>query len=133
MMQPRKNNPRAEYRLLQAERINASSSLTEKFPGLKSLTVNLEYFDSTGVTRNGVVKYKANIEKAKAVFYFNCPNAECAGGDYDLTEELSRAISRRQKVVAGEVRCNGVRHNKMRKERVPCLNLLRYELRLGYQ
>jgi hypothetical protein len=132
MMQARRNNPRAEYRLLQAERINASSSLAEKFPGLKSLTVCLEYFDATGLTRNGVVKYKANIEKAKAVFYFNCPNAECAGGDYDLTEQLSRAISTRQKLVAGEARCQGVRHNKLRKERVPCQNLLRYELRLGY-
>ena len=132
MMQARKNNPRAEHRRLQGERINASTSLAEKFPGLKSLTVNLQYFNSTGLMRNGVVKYKANIEKAKAVFYFNCTHAECSGGDYDLTEELARAISARQKLVAGEARCNGVRHNKLRKERVPCRNLLRYELRLAY-
>ena len=132
MIQPRKTNPRIEYRLLQSERIKSSASLAESFPKLKSLRVDLEYFDTTGITRNGGMKYKANLEHAKSIFCFNCLNGDCVGGDFDLSQQLSRAIASRQKVVTGELRCQGVRHNKERKDRVPCQSLLCYKLTLGY-
>jgi hypothetical protein len=132
MMHTRKISPRVQYRLLQTQRVQDSASLAQKFPKLKSLKVDLEYFDSSGVTRNGGMKYKPNLEHAKSLFSFNCLNGDCAGGDYDLTDELSRAITSRRKVVAGEVRCQGVRHNKERKDSVPCQSLLRYKLSLGY-
>lgn len=128
----RRKNPHAEYRLRQHQRINASTSLAEKFPRLKSLSVNLNYFDSTGLTRNGGIKYKLNLEQAKSLFYFNCSNRECVGGDFDLTEALDRGVAGKLKTVTGEIRCQGVRHNKERKERVPCQNLLRYKVSLGY-
>jgi len=132
MAHTRKPNPRIEYRLLQSERIRGSSSLAQKFPKLKSLQVDLEYFDSEGVTRNGGLKYKANLKNAKSLFWFNCVNGECVGGDFDLSGELSRAIAARRKVVMGELRCNGVKHNRERKERAPCQNILRYRLSLAY-
>lgn len=116
----------------ESQRIKDSISLAEKYPKLKSLTVNLEYFDSEGVTRNGGMKYKANLENAKSVFSFNCPNWECVGGDFDLSVELARAISGKKKIASGEMRCQGQRHNKERKDRIPCLNILRYKLTLGY-
>jgi hypothetical protein len=131
-MQTQKTNPRAEYRLLESQRIKDSSSLAEKFPKLKSLKVDLDYYDSSGITRNGGMKYKANLEHAKSVFCFNCVSGECVGGDYDLSEELSRAIAAKRKVVSGEIRCQGIRHYKERKERVPCQNILRYKFSLGY-
>ena len=132
MMQTRRTSPRAEYRLLQTQRIDASASLAQRFPELKSLTVDLEYFDASGLTRTGGMKFKPNLEKAKSVVCFNCPNAECAGGDYDLSEEVSRAISAGCKSVTGEMRCQGVRHNKEKDLRASCRNLLRYKLRLAY-
>ncbi len=132
MMQSRRSNPRAEYRLHQTERINASATLARQFPGLKSLTVNLEYFDATGTTRNGAVKFKANIEKAKSLMWFNCPSGECTGGDYDLSDELARAIYAGRKIAAGEKRCQGTRHNREKKEQAPCQSVLRYTLRLAY-
>ena len=132
-MQTRRTNPSAVYRLLQNERINASDSLGQKFPRLKALTVNLEYFDPTGLRRNGgSIKYKTNIENAKSALCFNCRGEQCVGGDYDLSEELSRAIKGKRKTVIGEKHCQGVRHNLEKRERVSCQNLLRYVLQLGY-
>src|SRR5438477_9857998 len=121
-MHIRKPNPRVEYRLLETERINGSVTLAEKFPKLKSLRVDLEYFDSSGNTRNGGMKYKANLEHAKSVFCFNCLSGECVGGDFDLSNQLSQAIVSKRKSVIGELRCQGMRHNKERKDRVPCHN-----------
>jgi hypothetical protein len=131
-MHTQRTNPRAEYRILANQRIKDSSSLAQKFPKLKSLKVDLDYFDPTGVTRNGGMKYKANLEHAKSVFCFNCVNGECVGGDYDLSDQLSHAISKRRKVVSGEVRCQGLRHYKEPRQRVPCQNILRFKLSLGY-
>jgi len=132
LMHTRKPNPRVEYRLLESQRSMDSASLAQKFPKLKSLKVDLDYFDSKGITRNGGMKYKANLDHAKSVFRFNCVSGDCVGGDYDLSDELSRAIAAKRKVVTGELRCEGVRHNKERKDQAPCHNILRYKLSLGY-
>ena len=118
--------------MLQSERIKNSASLAEMFPKLKSLKVDLEYFDTSVITRNGGMKYKANLEHAKSIFCFNCLNGDCVGGDFDLSGELSKAITAKHRVVTGEARCQGVRQNKERKDRVPCQSILRYKLTIGY-
>ena len=128
---PRRTTPRAEYRRQQVERVNLSATLAEKFPRLKLLVVRLEYFDSNRLARNGQIKYKANLEHAKSLFCVNCPNGECVGGDFDLTDALAQAVKRRDKAVEGELRCQGQRH-KAKAEKVPCQSLLRYRLTLGY-
>jgi ribosomal protein S30 len=132
MMQVRKATPRAQHRLRQTERIQASASLAEKFPGLKSLTANLEYYEPAGLVRNGGMKYKPNLEKAKSLLCFDCPNGECVGGDFDLSHLLAHAIGASKTVVAGELRCQGMRH-KPKQEPTKCSNILRYELRLVYE
>ena len=131
MMPPRKANPRAEYRLRETERVNNSVSLAEKFPKLKSLTVNLVYFDTDGLKKTGEVRYKVNVQHAKSVFSFVCPNAECVGGDFDLSGAVTHAVKGRRKVEEGEIRCQGIRI-KAKKENMPCQNLLRYKFTLGY-
>ena len=129
----RKPNPRAEYRLLRNERANNSLTLTEKFPALKKLSVDIEYFDSGGITRTGGMTCKLNVAQAKSVFFFNCVYPDCVGGDFDLTKKLAQAISTRQKSVEGEMRCQGIRYNKDRKNpSMPCQSILRYKLTLGY-
>jgi hypothetical protein len=94
--------------------------------------VELNYFDSTGLTRNGAIKYKLNLGQAKSMFCFNCANGECVAGDFDLTEALAQAIAAKLKIATGELRCQGMRHNKEAIEAVPCQNLLRYKMSLGY-
>lgn len=131
MMPHQKINPRAEYRLRQRERIEGSPSIAEKFPRLKALTVNLAYFDAAGVTKNGEMKCRMNVQHAKSVLCFACSGGECIGGDFDLSEELAKAVASRRKVATGEMRCQGW-HKKPKIERAPCQSLLRYKLSLDY-
>jgi|SRR4051812_26334573 len=128
----RKRNPRTEYRLLRTEQVNSSATLSEKFPALKALIVTVDYFDSTGETRHSGMKYNVNLAHAKSLFCFNCVNADCAGGDYDLSERLAGAIATTRKLVEGELRCQGTRHSKERKIDWPCQSILRYKLTLRY-
>ena len=130
-MPPRKTNPRAEYRLNQIQRANQSVSLSEKFPKLKSLKVDLHYFEPDGLTRTGELRYTVNVQHAKSMFSFVCQSGECLGGDFDLSDAVAKAVANRNKTVEGEVRCPGSRI-RPREEANPCHNLLRYKLTLGY-
>jgi len=127
----RRPSPRAEYRLRQNQRANDSASLAEKFPKLKSLTVDLSYFEADGITRNGALKYKVNIQHARSVFSIACSSGECVGGDFDLSGAVADAVARRRKIVEGEVQCHGSR-NKPKQQAIPCHNILRYKLSLAY-
>ena len=131
MMPPRKTNPRAEYRLNQIQRVNQSASLAEKFPRLKSLQVDLRYFEPNGLTRTGELRYKVNVEHAKSLFSFVCQSGECLGGDFDLSNAVTEAVAKRRKIAEGEIRCAGTRAAAKETAR-PCQNLLRYKLTLGY-
>ena len=124
-------NPRREYRLKQREQIDASPLLVEKFPRLKGLKVTLEYYDADGVTKNGEMKCKVNVEHARAALWFACPGAECMEGDFDLSRVLAKAAAQRLKVVTGELRCGGTRKRGPH-EKAPCRILLRYKLNLNY-
>ena len=131
MITPKKANPRAEYRLRQNQRINGSASLAEKFPKLKSLKVELAYFDPEGFSKTGEVRYKVNVQHAKSMFSFVCQSAECLAGDFDLSEAVAEAVAKRRKAAEGEIRCPGTRV-KPKEDKRPCHNLLRYKLTLGY-
>jgi len=130
-MRVAKRNPRQEYRLKQREQIEASPLMAKKFPSLKTLRVTLEYFDEAGMTKNGELKCKLNVDHARSVLWFDCPGVECLGGDFDLTEALAAAVGERRKVVTGELRCQGIL-NRGDRERVACRTLLRYKLNLNY-
>ena len=131
MITPRKSNPRAEYRLRETQRVNESLSLAHKFPKLKSLKVDLSYFEPDGLTRTGEMRYKVNVEHAKSVFSFVCQNSECLEGDFDLSDAVTQAVAKRRKAVEGEIRCPGTRV-RPKEGKTPCHNLLRYKLTLGY-
>ena len=131
MMPPRRANPRAEYRLSETQRVNSSVSLAEKFPKLKSLKVDLLYFDANGQTKTGEMRYKVNVQHAKSVFSFVCQNGECLAGDFDLSDAVTEAVAGRRKIAEGEIRCPGTRA-KPKEGKTPCRNLLRYKLTLGY-
>jgi hypothetical protein len=131
MMTPKKTNPRAEYRLRETQRVNESISLAHKFPKLKALKVDLTYFEPDGLTRTGEVRYSVNVDHAKSVFSFVCQNAECLGGDFDLSDAVAEAVAKRRRAVEGEIRCQGTRV-KPKEDKSPCHKLLRYKLTLGY-
>ena len=122
---------RAEYRQQEAQRVRDSATLAAAFEGLKTLTVDLAYYDPTGLTRNSQIKYTVNVANAKAVFRFNCPNSECVGGDFDMSEALADAVADHKTSVSGKLVCQGWR-SKATVDKVHCNNILRYTLRLGY-
>ncbi|MFO1477240.1 MAG: hypothetical protein U1F98_11375 [Verrucomicrobiota bacterium] len=128
---PRPASPKAEYRLQQIQRANDSASLAVAFPRLKSLTVDLAYFEPDGLSRSGSLRYKANVAHAKSVFSFVCPSSDCIGGDFDLSAAVSEAVRAGRKTVEGEIRCEGFR-KRTKMADVPCCNLLRYKLSLAY-
>ncbi len=126
-----KRSARQEYRLKQRERVEAAPVIVEKFPHLKALRVMLEFFDAAGSTRQREMKCKLNVEHAKSALWFACPGVECTCGDFDLSKALAEAVAGRQKVAAGELRCQGTRKRGDR-EPVACGTLLRYRLNLNY-
>jgi len=105
--------------------------MAEKFPRLKSLKVDLSYFEPDGLTRTGELRYKVNVEHAKSAFSFVCQSGDCLAGDFDLSNAVAEAVVKRCKTVEGEVRCEGTRGNP-KSGRRPCHNVLRYKLTLGY-
>jgi hypothetical protein len=124
-------SPRAEYLQEERERVQRSASLAEKFPRLRSLSVTLTYFAPGGLARRSEIKYTCNLAYAKALFCFACPNDECVGGNFDLSEALARAVAEHRELASGEVCCQGWK-SKTAIDRIYCGHVLRYQLRLGY-
>ena len=130
-MPTKKINPREEYRQQEHRRVEDSASLADKFQDLKSLTVDLAHFDAERLSKPREIKYTFNLAHARSLFRFECSNAECVGGDFDLSAKLATAVSAHDTTASGEVVCQGWR-NQNTIDRVHCLNVLRYRLRLGY-
>ena len=122
---------RSEYRLQEGQRVKDAATLASTFAKLKSLTVQLEHRDAQGGNKGSEVKYTVNIQNAKSVIRFDCPNTECVRGDFDLSDELAKAVREKRKTVSGEKVCQGWR-SKVTIDSVPCHNVLRYKLTLGY-
>jgi hypothetical protein len=131
MMYRLREGPRFEYREQESQRVKDSPSLSDRFPQLKSLAVDLSYYNSEGVTKNSQIKYLPNLDKAKSVFRFDCPNNGCIRGDFDLTQELAKAVAEHRTVVTSEVSCQGWQ-SKTTVDTVRCHNILRYKLQLAY-
>jgi hypothetical protein len=128
---PRKLGPRAEYLQEQNQRVQDSASLQERYCELKSLTVEIAYFEEGGFSHKGEMKYTVNLAHAKSLFLFSCPNNECVSGDFDLSRELANAIASRQESASGELICHGWR-SRTTIESIYCHNILRYKLSIGY-
>jgi hypothetical protein len=131
-MRQQKFTPRAEYRQQENQRVLASATLAEKYRELKSLTVEYENLSSEGISRNSHIKYTVNPEHARSVFRLDCPNGECVGGDFDLSEVLADAVSARQTSAGGELCCQGWL-SKTTIDQTRCHNLIRYKLSLEYE
>jgi hypothetical protein len=124
-------NSRAEHRQAQRERVDEAVRLVDMYPQLKALKAALEFVDREGMTKTSEMKYCANLEHAKSVVVFVCPNSGCCGGDFDLTAKLAEAVLKRQTKVVGEMHCVGS-HKDASGQVAACRSLLRYTLNLGY-
>jgi len=125
------DGPRFEYREQENQRVQASPTLTDKFPALKALTLELGYFNSAGTSKNSQIKFMPNLDIGKSVIRIDCPNHGCIRGDFDLTDEVAKAVAAHRPSVTGELCCQGWQ-SKTTIDTVPCHNILRYTLSLTY-
>lgn len=95
------------------------------------MTVESAHYNPEGDSKTGQVKFTVNIQNAKSVFRFQCPNTECVRGDFDLTDKLAAAVASHRKTVSGEMVCQGWR-SRTTIDKVRCGNILRYTLTLKY-
>ncbi len=130
-MHLQKKGARVEYREREGQRVRDSSNLSQTFPQLKSLTVDLDYHCPGGALKNRRLNYIVNLDNAKSVFRFSCPNDECIRGDFDLSKELADAIAKRLTIMTGEIICPGWQ-SKTTIGSVHCSNSLCYKLSLAY-
>ncbi len=130
-MRPQKYDPRAEHRQRENLRIAASSNLSDAFADLKSLNLDLAFFDAGGTRKMSEIKYAVNLNTAKSIFSFNCANSECVGGDFDLTSQLAGAVAAKSKTIEGEASCQGWR-SAGGIDAVRCNHVLRYKINLKY-
>lgn len=130
-MRPHRFGARAEYKMQEDQRVRESATLATRFAKLKSLTVDLTQITADTGSKSGRLKYSVNLDNAKSVFRFTCPNSECVGGDFDLSAELAAAVSAKRASVSGEVVCQGWR-SRTTINTVHCHNVLRYTLTLTY-
>ena len=123
--------PRFEYREQESQRVKDSPTLANKYPQLKHLVVDLGYYNPAGVAKNSQIKFTPNLDNGKSVVRIDCPNNGCIRGDFDLTEPLADAVAGHRATVTGEMCCQGWQ-SKTTIDTVPCHNILRYTIRLGY-
>ena len=122
---------RANHRQRRKLRVDASANLADKFKGLRSLKVNLEYYEADGIRKMTEVKYTVNLKHARSVFLFTCPREDCVEGDFDLSRKLDRAVAKHQTTASGELCCQGRRRGAFKQEAC-CCSVLRYTLTLNY-
>ncbi len=130
MYRPKPDNPRAAHRAKQAQRVDESPTLAEKFPQLKSLTAELNFSHADRPETSSDIKYFMEMD-SKSVFRVGCRNNECVGGDFELSDELTAAVGKKLKLAEGEKRCAGWR-DKHSIHKAHCTSVLKYRLTLGY-
>lgn len=126
-----KDGPRFIYREQEGQRVKDSPTLSAKFPEIKSMSVDLGYFNPQGVSKNSQIKYLPNLANAKSVFRVDCRNQGCIRGDYDLSESLAEAVAEHRTTVSAELACQGWQ-SKTTIDTVPCHNILKYKITLTY-
>lgn len=131
MYQPQEG-PRFDYRAQESQRVKDSPTLSDKFPNLKFLALELGYYNSQGTSKNSQIKFTPNLQNARSVLRVDCPNNGCIRGDFDLTEQLVNAVAEHRSAVTGELCCQGWQ-SKTTIDTVPCHNILRYTLSLEYE
>jgi len=127
-----KSELRKENRKEKFAQVEKSASLAVIYPRLKTLVVDLLYFDRDIVSWGHGLRYRANLETAKSMLHFNCPSPLCKGGGFDLSKDLSSAVAERQKSFEGSVRCLGVR-DEITGKRTACESVLHFKMNLAFK
>jgi hypothetical protein len=129
---PQKSELRKDSRRRAFEQTERSASLAIKYPRLKTLTVDLLYFDREIVSWGHGLRYRANLETAKSMLQFLCPSGLCHGGGFDVSEALRSAVAEHRKSVDGQVHCHGSRDQETGRT-VRCESVLHFKMSLSFK
>ena len=127
-----KSELRKQDRQRTFERVEKSATLAVIYPQLKTLAVDLLYFDRDIVSWGHGLRYRANLETAKSMLHFNCPSPLCKDGGFDLSKDLSSAVAEHRKSVEGSVRCLGFRDEATGKPSA-CETVLHFKMKLTFK
>ena len=127
-----KSELRKDSRRKTFERAEKSASLAVTYPRLKALKMDLLYFDHEIVSWGQGILYRANLETAKSMLHFNCPNSLCKGGGFDLSKDLSIAAAGRLNSIVRAVPCPGFCDLENGKT-APCQSKLHFKMILTYK
>lgn len=114
------------------QRVEKSTSLAVRYPQLKTLTVNLLYFDRDIVPWGHGLLYRANLQTARSLLHFHCPSSCCNGGGFDLSKHLNSAVAEHRKSIDCQVPCRGSRDQESGKM-VRCESVLHFKMSLTFK
>lgn len=111
-----------------------SPSLSQRFPWLKSVVVDLEFFDAAGVNLLSFMQYKPNLMQATSVFPFGGRSADESLSELEATRQVCEAIQARRNSVSGEwPHCRAVEGSGVSSpDPLKQVNVLRFRLTLDY-
>jgi hypothetical protein len=114
------------------DRIEKSATLAVMYPGVKTLAINLLYFDRGIVARGHGLRYRANLQTAKSMLHFNCTSLLCKDGGFDLSAHLSSAVAQSRKSIVGAMHCPGFRDQETGKP-AACESILHFKITLAFK
>ena len=109
-------------------------SLSQRFPWLRSVVVDLEFFDAAGVNLLSFMQYKPNLAQATSIFPFGGYSADERLSELEATRQVWDAIQARRTVVSGEWPRPRLLSNAedFQKDPLNAINILRFRLTLDY-
>lgn len=96
--------------------------------GVSEVSISLTFTDPEGKehpTPRGVT-YTTD---ARTYFHFACPMRDCAGGGFDATQDLAKALAKRADGHTGTMTCHGKRA-RAKVKNSPCNLEVRYALEI---
>ena len=105
--------------------------LCQRFPALKVLVVQVEFFDSSGMNLLGSMEYKPNLAKATSIFPFVSSDRL---PEFEAANRVVGAIESNDKIVAGQwTHCSSEARPPLETDEiVDPVGLVRFKLTLDY-
>jgi len=123
--------PQDEYRAKARQQVQAAPTLAARFPTLTALAMELTFHNATTPVFDRELKQIVNLANAKSVLHIQCSNPDCFRGDFNLMDELAKAVADRQRSINGNRPCRGWSTTGMTNQK-RCQTVLRYKLTLKY-
>ena len=130
-MARKKRDPREVDKQLRWERYHNARFLSEAYPQLASLTIDMNFkdFDDGKNLQGQQYIYPPN---SKAFFEFECPYRECISGGFDLSGVVSAIVTNKEIERTDTITCQGWQDRERRNVH-KCFLDMTYTIRATYK